>query len=75
MTLSELSKLLGLKTVCLEHDCEFNGVYAGDFLSRAMSHVKSGNLWLTIMSNANVIAVRRRRCYSRRGCTAAARCS
>ena len=57
MTLSELSKLLGLKTVCLGHDCEFNGVYAGDFLSRVMSHVKSGNLWLTIMSNANVVAV------------------
>ena len=54
MTLSELSKLLGLKTVCLEHDSEFNGVYAGDFLSRAMSHVKSGNLWLTIMSNASL---------------------
>lgn len=57
MTLSELSVSLGLKKICGDCDCEFSGVYAGDFLSRVMSHVKSGNLWLTIMSNANVIAV------------------
>ena len=36
---------------------EFDGVYAGDLLSRAMSHVREGNLWITIMSNVNVIAV------------------
>ena len=36
---------------------EFNGVYAGDLLSRAMSHVGEGNLWITIMSNVNVVAV------------------
>ena len=36
---------------------EFNGVYVGDLLSRAMSKVEEGNLWLTIMNNINVIAV------------------
>lgn len=36
---------------------EFDGVYAGDLLSRAMSHISEGNLWITIMSNVNVIAV------------------
>ena len=36
---------------------EFDGVYAGDLLSRAMSRVKFDNLWLTIMANTNVIAV------------------
>lgn len=36
---------------------EYNGVYAGDLLSRAMSHVQEDNLWITIMNNVNVIAV------------------
>ena len=36
---------------------EFDGVYAGDLLSRAMSHIAEGNLWITIMSNINVVAV------------------
>lgn len=35
----------------------YEGVYAGDLLSRAMSSVEAGNLWLTIMNNVNVIAV------------------
>jgi len=35
----------------------FDGVYAGDLLSRAMSHVQAGNLWITIMNNINVVAV------------------
>lgn len=36
---------------------EFDGVYVGDLLSRAMGHVQAGNLWITIMNNINVIAV------------------
>ena len=35
----------------------FEGVYVGDLLSRAMSRVEEGCLWLTIMNNINVIAV------------------
>lgn len=58
MTLTELVEKLELKTVAgsITED-SFDGVYAGDFLSRAMSHVDAGNLWITIMSNANVVAV------------------
>lgn len=52
----ELFDALGLKTVCGEAD-SFDGVYAGDLLSRAMSHVEADNLWITIMNNVNVIAV------------------
>ena len=52
----ELFDALGLKTVCGEAD-SFDGIYAGDLLSRAMSHVEAGNLWITIMNNMNVIAV------------------
>ena len=58
MTLSEIKERLSLECVCGEADGrEWNGVYAGDLLSRAMSHVKTDNLWITIMSNTNVIAV------------------
>ena len=58
MTLSELCEALSLELVSGETEGKtWNGVYAGDLLSRAMSHVKFDNLWITIMSNANVIAV------------------
>ncbi len=57
MTLKQLCSALNLKAVCGDTEREFEGVYAGDLLSRAMSHVQSGNLWLTIMSNTNVVAV------------------
>ena len=48
---------LGLKVLAGSIPEEFSGVYAGDLLSRAMSHVTEGDLWITIMSNINVIAV------------------
>jgi len=58
MNVSQLAERLGLKRVAGEPgDREWNGIYAGDLLSRAMSHVKFDNLWITIMSNTNVIAV------------------
>lgn len=57
MKLSEIIEKLDLVTVAGESDAEYEGIYAGDFLSRAMSRVESGNLWITIMNNVNVIAV------------------
>ncbi len=57
MKLTELREKLGLSLVCGEEDKDFDGVYAGDLLSRAMSHVEADNLWITIMPNTNVIAV------------------
>ena len=59
MNLSDLCAELGLKTVIGEiaPDAAFEGVYTGDLLSRAMSHVRAGNLWITIMVNPNVVAV------------------
>ncbi len=57
LTLTSLSPVLSLRRLCGRDTVSYNGVYAGDLLSRAMSHVKSGNLWITIMNNMNVIAV------------------
>ena len=58
MTLEKLAGKLELTAVTGDiSGREFNGVYAGDFLCRAMSHVHFGELWITIMNNRNVIAV------------------
>jgi len=53
---SELTDL-SLKHIAGPAAEEFDGVYVGDLLSRAMGHVEAGNLWITIMNNINVIAV------------------
>ena len=38
-------------------DRETDGAYIGDLLSWVMGKASSGNVWITIMSNINVIAV------------------
>lgn len=57
MKLETLAKELGLKLICGNLEHEYCGVYAGDLLSWVMSHVSRRNLWITIMSNINVIAI------------------
>lgn len=36
---------------------EINGVYIGDLLSWVMGRAQSDNVWITIMSNINTLAV------------------
>ena len=57
MDMSKVKLKLGLRLLAGEDKTDFDGVYAGDFLSRAMSRVNEGDLWITIMNNINVIAV------------------
>lgn len=57
MKLDTIMEKAKLTPVSGDLAAEFDGVYVGDLLSRAMSHVGEGNLWLTIMNNINVIAV------------------
>ena len=57
MKISDISAKIEAKLVCGDDSKSFEGVYVGDFLSRAMSHVECDNLWVTIMSNVNVVAV------------------
>ncbi len=38
-------------------DREIDGVYIGDLLSWVMGRAQADNVWITIMSNINVIAV------------------
>ena len=57
MTVNEICKRIDGSVVCGDASGSACGVYVGDLLSRAMSHVESGNVWITIMSNVNVVAV------------------
>lgn len=57
MTVNDICKRIDATVVCGDVSKPFDGVYVGDLLSRAMSHVESDNLWVTIMSNVNVVAV------------------
>lgn len=58
MRVKELSDKLSLK-VLNEGDTsrEIRGAYTGDLLSWVMGRAKSDNVWITIMSNVNVVAV------------------
>ncbi len=57
MTVNDIREKISASLVCGDGDKPFDGLYVGDLLSRAMSRVESGNLWVTIMSNVNVVAV------------------
>lgn len=58
MTVRELSDRLSLKPLSMAdetRDCQ--GAYIGDLLSWVMGRAESGNVWITIMSNINIVAV------------------
>ena len=58
MTVEELKNKLSLKECCLvEPDRQIEGGYVGDLLSWVMGKAQSGNVWITIMSNINIVAV------------------
>lgn len=58
MTVKELALALELEPVCeAESDREVTGGYVGDLLSWVMGRAQSGDAWVTIMSNNNVVAV------------------
>lgn len=58
MTVAKLAKSLDLTAISLcEPDREVTGGYIGDLLSWVMGRAKSGDAWITIMSNVNILAV------------------
>lgn len=58
MTVKELASALNLNIICMpDGDREVTGGYAGDLLSWVMGRAKSGDAWVTIMSNVNIVAV------------------
>lgn len=58
MTVKALSELELFKPIILsEPEREISGVYIGDLLSWVMGRAQSGDAWITIMSNLNILAV------------------
>ena len=58
MKVGELVGRMPLRVVHLSDPArEIDGVYAGDLLSWVMGRAKPDQLWVTIMTNANVAAV------------------
>ena len=58
MTVAELCKKAELRAIVLpEPEREIEGAYCGDLLSWVMGRAKSGDAWITIMSNLNILAV------------------
>ncbi len=58
MTVFELKEQLRLTAYALPDDARaVTGGYTGDLLSWVMGRAQEGDAWITIMSNANIIAV------------------
>ena len=58
MTVAEMANSLALTpVVAAEPDREVTGGYTGDLLSWVMGRARPGDAWVTIMSNANIVAV------------------
>lgn len=58
MTVKELCEKCRFTAVTLpEEDREIKGCYIGDLLSWVMGRAKEDNVWITIMSNINIVAV------------------
>ena len=58
MKIREIATALSLKPLSVaDEEREASGVYIGDLLSWVMGRAKSDNVWITIMSNINIVAV------------------
>lgn len=58
MTVKALSEQLGFKVLTMPSpDKEIDGAYVGDLLSWVMGNAEQGNVWITIMTNINTVAV------------------
>ena len=58
MTVENFTKLSGFEVVTMPNpENEINGAYVGDLLSWVMGKAGEGNLWITIMTNVNIVAV------------------
>ena len=58
MTVEQIAKRLNAEIINMPFpEREADGVYCGDLLSWVMGHAKPDNIWVTIMTNKNVLAV------------------
>jgi serine kinase of HPr protein (carbohydrate metabolism regulator) len=59
MTIRKIGELLSLRVLCAERnlDLDIQGGYASDMLSCVMAGAQAGNIWVTLLTHLNVIAV------------------
>lgn len=58
MTVDKLCHIEGFSPVVIfDGEVPVEGVYIGDLLSWVMGRANSGDAWITIMSNINILAV------------------
>ncbi len=59
MDLREIVTALGLEIKTGEHllDRQARGGYAGDLLSDVLAHAKEGDVWITLQTHVNIVAV------------------
>ena len=58
MTVETFAKETGFEVLAMPApDLEVGGAYVGDLLSWVMGKASAGNVWITIMSNTNIVAV------------------
>jgi len=57
MTTSELSEKLGLKKLSGDTDKEVASCYISDLLSRVLGGCQAGDVWITVQSSLNMVAV------------------
>lgn len=58
MTVANIAESLSLTPIAVpDGNRVCSGAYVGDLLSWVMGRAKSGDVWITIMSNINIVAV------------------
>ena len=58
MTVENFVSLSGFEVLSMPTpNAEVDGAYVGDLLSWVMGKASEGNIWITIMTNVNVVAV------------------
>ena len=57
MNVKEMAEALGLEQATPVQNAKVNGVYVCDLLSRVMGNCESGDVWITVQTHLNVLAV------------------
>jgi len=57
MTVNQLKKELDLKVLAQGEDKKINSCYISDLLSRVLGRSKAGDVWITVQTSKNMIAV------------------
>ena len=58
MTVENFAKDLGFEVITMPSpETQIDGAYIGDLLSWVMGKAGEGNVWITIMTNINIVAV------------------